>query len=139
MQFNILAILAATAVQFFVGAMWYTVIFGKRWGEIHGFNNLSKEVQEKMMKQMGPLYGVQLLFTLITSVVFSIFVTMLPSDWNPYGLAFFFWLGFTLPAQAGAAMFGGTEPKVLVEKVAIQAFGALACLLAAAAVLGAMI
>lgn len=138
MQFNILAILAATVAQFIVGAFWYTFLFGKQWGKIHGFDKLSKKVQDEMVSKMGPIYGAQFVVTLVASFVFSIFVTMLPT-WNPYGLAFFFWLGFTVPAQAGAAFFGGTEPKWMVQKIAIQAFGALASLLAAAAVLSAMI
>jgi tetrahydromethanopterin S-methyltransferase subunit E len=139
MQFNIPAILAATVAQFIVGAVWYTFLFGKLWGKIHGFDKLPKKVQDEMMSQMGPIYGAQFVVTLLTSIVFSIFITMLPGDWNPYGMAFFFWLGFTVPAIASAAFFGGTESKWLVTKIAIQAFGALASLLAAAAVLSAMI
>ena len=138
MEFNILAILAATVVQFVVGALWYTVIFGKKWGEIHGFDKLPKATQEKMMKAMGPIYGAQFVVTILASVVLYIFIANLPG-WNPYGMAFFFWLGFTVPAQAGAAFFGGTEMKWMVQKIAIQAFGALAGLLAAAAVLQAMV
>ena len=110
----------ATVAQFILGFVWYGVLFGKIWGKMHGFDKLSKETQDKMMKQMGPAYGVQFVFTLITSFVFSLFITNLPRDWNPYGMAFFFWLGFVLPTQVSAAMFGGAPEGWTIKKIAIQ-------------------
>jgi hypothetical protein len=134
MNLNYLAILLATVVQFAIGAVWYSALFGKLWGRIHGFDKLPKETQEKMMKQMGPFYALQVLVTLLTSFVLAIFLTYQPS-WNPYAMAGFFWLGFVVPAQVSAIIFGGTEPKWIVKKLAVQAGCSLLCLEAAAAVL----
>lgn len=134
MEFDYLGILVATVAQFAAGFLWYGALFGKQWGRIHGFDKLSKEKQQEMMKKMGPFYALQLFVTLITTVVLSIFITNLPG-WNPYGMAFFFWLGFTMPAQVGAVIFGGTEGKWMFEKIAISIGGSLVFLEIAATIL----
>lgn len=134
MNINYTAIIVATIIQFDVGFIRYGAIFGKLWGEIHGFNKLPKAVQEKMMKAMGPFYLLQLLVTVLASVVLYILLVSLP-EWNVFVLAGLVWLGFTLPAQVSAIIFGGTEAKWIVPKIAVQAAGALVCLSAAAFVL----
>jgi hypothetical protein len=120
--------------QFIVGAIWYMPLFGKLWGEIHGFDCLTPEEQKAAQKQMMPLLGVQLFMTLITSFVFALLLTGFPSTWNVYGIAGFFWLGFVMPAQVSAVIFGGTEPKWIVKKIAVSVGASLACYFSAAAV-----
>lgn len=132
MYFNPIAILVATVVQFICGAVWYGPIFGGLWGRIHGFDKLSKEVQQKMMKEMGPIYGVQFFVTILTAAVLGLFVASLPQGWSVYGMAGFFWLGFTVPAQVSAVLFGGTPSEWIMKKIAVQAGGSLLCLEAAA-------
>lgn len=134
MNINWLAVIIATAVEFGIGAVWYGPIFGKLWGRIHGFDKLSKETQQKMMKEMGPFYGIQALVTLITTIVLAIYITNEPT-WNPYAQAVFFWIGFVVPAQVSAIIFGGTEKKWIAKKIAVQAGCSLVCLEAAAAIL----
>lgn len=134
MQLNYLAILIATILQFAFGAFWYGALFGKLWGKIHGFDKLPKDVQEKMMKEMGPFYGVQAFVTLITTVVLAIFIANQP-DWNAFAMAGFFWIGFVVPTQISAAIFGGSPKEWLVKKVAIQAGAAFFCYEIAAIVL----
>ena len=134
MNLNYVAILVATIAQFAVGALWYSALFGKLWGKIHGFDKLSKEVQDKMMKSMGPLYGVQFFVTLITSFVLALFVANLPT-WNAFGMAGFFWLGFVVPTTVSGVIFGGTDPKWIVKKISVQIGASLVCLQVAAAVL----
>lgn len=134
MELNYLAILLAVAAQFGIGFLWYGPVFGKLWGRIHGFDKLSKETQQKMMGEMGPFYGLQLLVTVVTTVVLAIFINNLPS-WNPYGMAFFFWLGFVVPAQVSAVIFGGTPKEWITKKIAVQAGAALVCYEVAAAIL----
>ena len=138
MQLNYLAIVLAAVAQFIVGAIWYTPIFGKLWGKMHGFDKQSKEEQQKMMKKMGPLLAMQFLVTVVTSFVLALFIAALPADWNAYGMAGFFWLGFVVPTQVSAVIFGGTEPKWVVKKIAIMAGASLICLMVAAAILHTM-
>lgn len=132
MNVNLLSVAVATVAQFIVGAFWYSALFGKLWGKMHGFDKLSKEVQDKMMKEMGPIYGLQFLVTILTAYVLAVMVSVMPADWNVYMLATLLWLGFVVPTQASSVFFGGTESKWIANKIAVQAGGSLACLLAAA-------
>ena len=132
MQLNYLAIFLATIAQFAVGFVWYGPLFGALWGKIHGFDKLSKDVQDKMMGQMGPLYGAQLFVTIITTAVLALFISVLPQDWSPYGLAGFFWLGFVVPTQVSSVIFGGTPSQWICTKIAGMAGGSLVCLQGAA-------
>jgi len=138
MQLDYFAIFAASLLQFLFGAVWYTPVFGKKWGQIHGFDKVPKEEQEKMMKKMGPLLATQFVVTVVTTVVLAMFMTALPSDWNPYGIAAFFWIGFIVPTEVSAVIFGGTEPKWICTKLSIMAGGSLGCMMIAAAVLHGM-
>jgi hypothetical protein len=134
MEINYLAVFVATVLQFIFGFIWYGPLFGNLWGKIHGFDKLSKAVQQKMMSEMGPYYGIQVLVTIITSFVLAIFISYVP-NWNPYALAGFLWIGFVVPAQVSAVIFGGTEKKWIPTKIALQAGAALCCLEIAATVL----
>lgn len=134
MQLNYITIAIATVLQFIIGAVWYGPIFGKLWGLIHGFDKLSKEVQMKMMKEMGPFYLLQFFVTLVTTFVLAIFISNLP-EWNAYGMAGFFWIGFVVPTQVSAVIFGGTPGKYIWTKIWITGLASLLCLMSAAAVL----
>ncbi len=138
MDLNYAAILIASLLQFIFGAVWYTPLFGKTWGRIHGFDKYSKEVQQKMMKEMGPILALQFLFTIVTTFVLALLLSSFPAEWNAYGLAGFCWLGFIVPTQVSAVLFGGTEPKWIVKKILIMAGASLGCMMIAAAVLQAM-
>jgi hypothetical protein len=131
---DILAIVLATVAQFFVGAIWYMPLFGKIWGEIHCFDQLDKKTQKAMAAQMGPYYGLQLLVTVVTTIVLARLISEV-SIYSAYTLAFMLWGGFVLPTQISAVVFGGTEARWVIKKIAIMAGGSLACLLVAAAVL----
>jgi heme/copper-type cytochrome/quinol oxidase subunit 4 len=46
---NWLAVLAAAVINFFVGAIWYTALFGKLWIKLNGYSEQQvKEMQAKM-------------------------------------------------------------------------------------------
>jgi hypothetical protein len=134
MEINYIAIVVATVVQFIVGAIWYMPLFGKAWGEIHGFDTVAPEMQKEMQKEMMPMLVVQFVLTLITSAVFGLFVATLPQDWNVYGLAGFYWLGFVVPTQIPAVLFGGTEGKWVVKKILISSGASLLCFMSMALV-----
>lgn len=137
MELNYLAIVVATVLQFISGWVWYMPLFGKTWGAMHGYDQLSKEEQEKAQKEMGPQLGFQFLGTLVTTFVLALFIAGLPAEWSTFGIAGFFWLGFVVPTQASAVMFGGTPKHWMVKKIAIMAGGSLVSLMIAALVLSA--
>jgi hypothetical protein len=76
----------------------------------------------------------QFVVTVITTVVLAKLITLLPG-YSVYTLAVLAWIGFVVPTQIAAILFGGTEPKWVVKKALIMAGGSLLCLLAAAAIL----
>ena len=41
---------------------------------------------------MGLQLGLQFVGTLVTTFVLALFMAGLPGDWNPFGIAGFFWL-----------------------------------------------
>ncbi len=135
MNINYFAVLVAAIAQFIFGAIWYMPIFGKAWGKIHGFEALSKEDQAVMTKRMAPLLVTQFIFTIVTSAVFTLLLNGFPNSWNIFGLAGFFWLGFIVPTQVSAVLFGGTDPKWFMQKIFIMVFGSLGCMMILAAII----
>ncbi|MBP9727774.1 MAG: DUF1761 domain-containing protein [Candidatus Moranbacteria bacterium] len=135
MDLNYVAIVVATVLQFIAGAIWYMSIFDKTWGAMHGYDRLSQEEQDAAQKGMGPYLVAQFLGTLVTTFVLALFMAGLPSEWNAFGIAGFFWLGFVVPTQASAVMFGGTPRQFMCKKIAIMAGGSLVNLMVAAAIL----
>jgi len=134
MDINLWGVLLATVAMFAVGAFWYSVPFAKAWGRIHGFDKLSKEEQRAAMSKMGPLYALQALVTLISAWVLAYFIVTV-ADTSPYLIAFLVWLGFIVPANVSAVLFGSTPSKFMVSKTAIMLGGSLLCILAGAFVL----
>lgn len=136
MEVNYLAVLVASVAQFIFGAIWYMPLFGKVWGQIHGFDQVPKEQQAAMMKDMMPMLVVQFVFTAITSFVFTLLASSFQSDWSLYQLAFLFWLGFLLPTQVAAVIFGGTKPNWVMKKIGIMVGASFINMLLIALVLG---
>lgn len=135
MDVDYVAILAAAVGQFAFGALWYMPLFGKVWGKIHGFDKLSKEKQKEMMSKMGPMYGLQFVVTVVTAYVLARAIELLP-NYSPYMLAGMLWVGFVVPTQVAAVIFGGTDEKWMAKKIGVMAFGTLGCLLVAVFILG---
>lgn len=131
MDVELKAVVAAAIAMFAVGAVWYMVLFQKPWGEMFGFDKLSKKEQKEMQSQMGPYMALQFVMTLVTAFVLAKLIFMLPS-YSPYMLAEMVWFGFILPTQVSAVIFGGVESKWIMRRIAIMAGGALANVLVAA-------
>lgn len=134
MSINIAAVAVAAVAQFIVGAIWYMPLFGSVWRKIHGFGELSKKEQDQAQKEMMPMLGIQFIGTIVTTVVLARVIQLLP-NYSAYTLAFAAWLGFIVPIQVSAIMFGGTKAEWMVKKALVMTGGALACLLVAATIL----
>ena len=134
---NFLAVAVATLVMFVVGAFWYMVSFGKLWGKIHDFDKLSEKQQKAMQASMGPWYGVQLVVTIISAYVLALFIATLPNV-SPYWLAFLLWLGFVVPTESSAMIFGGSKPEYVWHKIAISVGESLVRLMVAAFIIQAI-
>lgn len=131
---NIGAVLVAAVAQFIIGAIWYMPLFGRLWGRIHGFDEYDEQTQAVMQKQMLPLLALQFVLALLTSYVLAHFMVLV-ADTEFYKLAFWVWLGFMMPVQVSAVVFGGTKHRWIVTKAAIMTGGSLACVMVAAWIL----
>ena len=135
MYLDYVAILIASIAQFIIGAVWYMPIFGNTWGKIHGMDTVPPEELKVMQRKMWPLLLAQFVVTVVTTVVLAIFVTNPPQGWNVYALAGFLWIGFVVPTQVSAVLFGGTKPEWVITKILIMAGGSLLCLESAAIII----
>jgi hypothetical protein len=131
MEINVWAIAAATVTMFVVGAVWYMAVFSKLWGKIHGMDKYSEKEMKELSSKMGPWYGLQLFMTVLTAFVLTHFIALNP-EVEYWKVAFFVWLGFVLPTQVSAVIFGGTEPRWMMKKIAVMSGEALVRLLIAA-------
>ena len=68
LEVNYTLILAATVVQFVLGALWYSpLMFGKIWMQVMEMGNKSKEELAKLQKEMAPFYALQFVLAFITT------------------------------------------------------------------------
>lgn len=108
-QSHILFIALATVIQFIVGALWYSVFFGKKWSQIMGFDQLSKEEQQALGNSMTPFYGLQLGLTILASICWSLLlVNSNEQNWVLMNLVF---AGVVIPIQIQSVIWANTNKK----------------------------
>ncbi|MDQ5957595.1 MAG: hypothetical protein QG614_570 [Patescibacteria group bacterium] len=117
------SIFLAALVAFVLGAFWYSpLMFGNLWMKINKAEHYTKEQLAAMQKKMLPYYVLQFLMTLVT-----MFVLYSNIKWNGtvgvsgYWLAFFMWLGYVMPTQVGAVIWGNTDRKYQLKQILIMA------------------
>ena len=115
-QVNYLAVLVAAVVSMILGFLWYSpIVLGKPWMKEKG---LTSENLKKAQKEMGKMYGVSFVLSLVTAYVLSHVMTLSVNFFHypllQTGLttAFWMWLGFVMPVQAGSTMFGSKNWKL---------------------------
>jgi hypothetical protein len=96
MNTNWILLIGIIILQYVIGALWYSVIFGKQWiGINHPNGNPSKEEMARLEKEAIPYYGIQLVLTVLTVISQSYFVMMQSSNWFIISIAI--WGGFLVP------------------------------------------
>jgi hypothetical protein len=107
---NIFAILVAVVVNFILGFIWYTPLFGKAWGKEMGYDPDMKPDKSVMLKGMSFMIIGNFLFAwvLAHNIAAWMFVPgtkeMNPLS-NGLSAAIFTWLGFFLPGELGATVW----------------------------------
>jgi heme O synthase-like polyprenyltransferase len=108
MSINWFIIIVAVVIQYVIGALWYSVIFGKQWIEInHPEGKPSKEEMAQLEKDAMPYYGIQLVLTIITVLAQWYFVTINTSNWFMTSLVI--WVGFLVPTVIQSVIW--SDPK----------------------------
>lgn len=128
---NVWAVVWATVTMFAIGAVWYMGLFAKKWGEMFGFEKLSREKQKQMQKEMMPMMFVQLFITALAAFVLAKLIALAP-EYSVYKLAGLVWIGFSLPTVVSSVIFGGVEAKWIRRRICIMASEALVHTMAAA-------
>jgi len=78
-KINWLAVLSAGLIAFLVGAVWYTVLFGKLWVKLHGF---SEAKLKEMQANMSPprFFGGMVLSYLVIALALAVLLTGFPES-----------------------------------------------------------
>jgi hypothetical protein len=101
-KLNVWAVLVAALIAFLVGAVWYTVLFGKLWIKLHGF---SEQKVKEMQAGMSParFFGGMILSYLVLSAALALILSACakPSALAGAALGFCFWLGSAAIAMTG--------------------------------------
>jgi hypothetical protein len=133
-----IAILVSAVVSMIVGFMWYgPMLFGKVWMKEKKY---SVQSMKKAQQEMGKWYGLSFVASLVTAFVLSHVMTLsvnfyqYPMLSTGVNTAFWMWLGFIMPVQLTATIFGDKNWKLLKIDTGYQ----LASLLGMGVVLGFM-
>lgn len=110
MKINMMAIAVAVIVNFVLGFLWYTPLFGKAWGKEMGYSPDAKPDKSALMKGM--------LFMVIGNFFFAYVFAHNIAAWsfvpgmkemgatsNAMSAAIFTWLGFYFPGELGATVW----------------------------------
>lgn len=98
-----LSIFLGAVAIFIFGAVWFTVIFGRTWAKLMGFD-ASQNGQGEKMSMVKPLI---MNFLVNILIVYSVnYLSPLPESLlNFFQILFIVWLGFSFPIFANAAIW----------------------------------
>ena len=133
---NYLAVLLAAVASMAVGFAWYSpAVLGKPWMKLKGYTEASLK---KEQKQMGKWYAVSFVLALLTADMLA-HVAFFSNYFFNQGLlsaalssGLFVWIGFIMPVQATAQIFGEKKWKLLAIDTGYQ----LAAVFAMALIIG---
>lgn len=115
-EVNYISILVAGIVSMVLGFLWYgPFVLGKVWMKEKG---LTEEKLKKDQSQMGIYYGLSFLVSLVTAYVLFHIMTLsmaffdYPKLQTGLTSAFWVWLGFMMPVQLTATIFGNKNWKL---------------------------
>lgn len=115
MEINYVAVLLAGVVSMVVGFLWYGPLFGKPWMKEKG---ITPESMKTSQSELGQLYGMSFVLSLITAFVLTHVMTLSEYFYHYAPLttglntAFWMWLGFIMPVQMTATLFGNKNWKL---------------------------
>lgn len=135
MDVNYWAIGISALVAMVLGWLWYGPLFGAAWMKVNDLNPDDRAKREAMQKNVGPLYGVQLLLVLLQLYILAHFI----GGWKSVSgveSALWIWLGFVMPTVAGFALWNAKPAKVRWTLFFLSAGYQLLCFMAFGFILG---
>ena len=116
MTVNLVAVLASGIVSMVLGMLWYGPLFGKKWMQLSGIKEPSKEEQGKIMGKMLPSMAGGFVAALVMAYVLSMFVKFVgaatPLDGALVG--FWAWLGFIATVTMSSVLWEGKPVQLYV-------------------------
>jgi len=135
-EVNYLAVLLAAVASMAIGFAWYSkAVLGGPWMKLKGFTSESLKAAQK---EMGKYYAISFVVSLITAYVLTHVMALSKNFYDYSGLmtgvssAFWMWLGFIMPVQVTATIFGDKKWTLLAIDTGYQ----LASVLAMGVVIG---
>ncbi len=119
-EVNYVAILISAVAAMMVGYAWYGPLFGKQWMALNGWTKESMAAMSSKNPNMGKLYAIQALASLVMAYVFSHILVFATSYMKTSGAsagivcAFWVWLGFIAPVMLGKVLWEGKPWKLWI-------------------------
>ncbi len=104
---NYWAVIVAAVVMYALGALWYSVLFGKAWARA---GKMTKEMMEAAQKKgMAWRYVLMLVGSFLTAYILAHFIQYTGSMQFTDGMVggFWIWLGFYVPVLSGQVLWEG--------------------------------
>lgn len=116
---NFLAVAVAAVVAFIIGALWYSLLFGKLWLKAHAYTD---EQVAEMQKGAAKAYSVTLVCDLLIALAIAVLIGYLDLHRCMQGLklGLLVWAGFALPLGLMAHMYSRRKNAVLCIDVSYQ-------------------
>jgi hypothetical protein len=110
LKINFAAILVAVVVNFVIGFIWYTPLFGKIWGKEMGYDPTMKPDSKVLAKGMAFMIIGNFLFAWvfahnIAAWTFVPGVKEMGALSNALSASIFTWIGFYLPGHLGSTVW----------------------------------
>ncbi len=121
MSINWLVFLTVTLVQYIIGALWFSVLFGKQWLHINHPEGLpTQEEMQRMGKEAGPVYGIQFVIQVVSNLaLYYLAKNTAQTSW--LGLALIVWIGFSVPVTMQNILWSDPKNKRKPEQIIIVA------------------
>lgn len=131
---NLVSVLVAAVVAFFIGFMFHGPLFGKLWMRLAHIHPTGKEKFSDMVPQMI----VNLITNIVCAYVLAMFIFVTASYYGnvgnvigAMGIAFWVWLGFVVTSTSMDVVWMGKSKKLWL----FEMMSTLTCFLAMGAVL----
>lgn len=117
-EISYLAVLISAIAGFVIGALWYSVLFGKVWMKLSGMDR--KKIEKEKKKGMAKSYVAGFAALLVMAFVLAHFVDMAEATTVLGGAqaGFWSWLGFIAPVMLGSVIWEGKSLKLYIINVA---------------------
>ena len=112
-------IITTFLLQFVISALWFGLVFGKKWSQIHGFDLLSLEEQKAIEAQMAPYYGLQALLTFIFTFIYQYTYVLTSSVVTPITLSVGIFV-FLAVIVIESVIWGSTSQKYWLTQISIM-------------------